>query len=143
MSLSNICTRPLPDRSSCKLYFVTNELDSFFPTIRMRHEIKRSRALARVEGISPDQLAVTQLALSSRRSGSPKFRSEVARGLQDFTASLLGRPLVILDPETRDVEVSTVTATDGTSVCFDGDPETFDLADFPFEWRLFDPALNG
>ena len=118
------------------------ELDSFFPTIRMKREVKRARALAAIQGVSGDQFAVTQLALGAARSGSPKYRGEVTANLHRFVASLLGNPLVILDPETRDIQVMVVTAADGTSVCFDGDAELFDLADFPFEWRLFDLSLD-
>ena len=109
---------------------------------RTNRAVKRARALALAKGLPVDQFIFTQLALISRESGSPKHRENVWTVLTKATAALVGSPLVIIDPETRDVTIYNVVAAADTSVQFEGDDEFFDLADFPFEWRLFDPALQ-
>lgn len=109
---------------------------------RTNRAVKRARALALAKGLPVDQFIFTQLALISRESGSPKHRENVWTVLTKATAALVGSPLVVIDPETRDVTIYNVVAAADTSVQFEGDDEFFDLADFPFEWRLFDPALQ-
>jgi hypothetical protein len=122
---------------------VITDLKPFYESdVRTNRAVKRARALAMAKGIPIDQFIFTQLALIARESGSPKHRANVARVLEEATASLVGSPLVIIDPETRDVTIYTVVAAQGTNVVFEGDDEWFDLADFAFEWRLFDPAVN-
>lgn len=110
--------------------------------IRTNRAVKRARALALAKGLPVDQFIFTQLALISRESGSPKHREKVWTVLTKATDALVGSPLVVIDPETRDVTIYNVVAAADTSVQFEGDDEFFDLADFPFEWRLFDPALQ-
>lgn len=110
--------------------------------VRTNRAVKRARSLALAKGLPVDQFIFTQLALISRESGSPKHREKVWTVLTQATHALVGSPLVIIDPETKEVTIYTVVNSDGTSVQFEGDDEFFDLADFPFEWRLFDPALN-
>lgn len=110
--------------------------------VRTNRAAKRARSFALAKGLPVDQFIFTQLALISRESGSPKHREKVWAVLTQATDALVGSPLVIIDPETKEVTIYTVVDSDGTSVQFEDDDEFFDLADFPFEWRLFDPALN-
>lgn len=110
---------------------------------RTNRAVKRARALALAKGLPVDQFIFTQLALISRESGSPKHREKVWSILTRATVALVGSPLVIIDPESRDVTIYTVADSADTSVRFEGDDEFFDLADFPFEWRLFDPSLSA
>lgn len=108
---------------------------------------KRARKLAKLKGLPEDQFVFTQLSLQAKESGSPKVRARITETLDDITSKLVDSPLIVIDPdpeadENEKVKAYRVIAAHGTSVRFEGDDEWFDLADFPFEWRLFDPALN-
>ncbi len=119
------------------------DLSPFFESnVRVSRAAKRARSLAVAKGLPVDQFVFTRLAFDSRQSGSPKHREHLWSALTSATAALVGSPLVVIDPETREVNIYTVAATAETSVQFEGDDEFFDLSDFPFEWRLFDPAIS-
>ena len=109
---------------------------------RTNRAVKRARAEALAKGFPVDQYIFTKVSFNSKQSGSPKHREKAADVFTRATAALVGSPLVVIDPESRDVTIYTVAASEGTSVQFEGDDEFFDLADFPVEWRLFDPALQ-
>lgn len=121
------------------------DLRPFFESnVRVSRAAKRARALAAAKDIPSDQFVFTKLTLDAKETGSPKHRDRLVSALDTATAALVGSPLVLVDPDTEDREVSIlkVVAANGTSVQFEGDEEWFDLADFPFEWRLFDPAIS-
>lgn len=109
---------------------------------------KRARKLAQAKGLPEDQFVFTQLVLNAQQSGSPKVRQQITDTLEEITSLLVDSPLILIDPdpeadENEKVKAYRVIAAHGTSVRFEGDDEWFDLADFPFEWRLFDPALTA
>lgn len=124
------------------------DIQPFFEgNARIKGAEKRARKLAKLKGLPEDQFVFTQLTVVARESGSPKLRDRITETLADITAKLVDSPLIVIDPdpeadENEKVKAYRVIAAQGTSVRFEGEDEWFDLADFPFEWRLFDPALT-